>query len=49
MNSGETMQLRKLAVSLQGPWPVDWNLPIRDGDGSVLTGSLEQSSTDPET
>lgn len=41
MNSGETVQLRKLAVSLQGPWPVDWNLPIRDGDGSVLTGSLE--------
>lgn len=48
MNSGETVHLRKLAVSLQGPWPVDWNL-IRDEDGSVLTHSLEQNSTDPET
>lgn len=49
MNSGETVQLRKLAVSLQGPCLVDCNLLIRDGDGSVLTRSLEQSSTDPET
>lgn len=49
MNSGETVELRKLAVSLQGPWPVDWNLLIRNGDGSVLTCSLEQNSTDSET
>lgn len=49
MNSGEAVQLRKLAVSLQGLWAVDWNLLIRDVGRVVSFLSLEGDSTDPES
>lgn len=49
MNSGETVQLRKLAVSLQGPWLLDWNPLVQDVRGWYLPTVWREIGTDPES